>query len=536
MKKLAYVFLIAILTTLVLTGCEHQIPPPVFMNTASVGSGNTDGPMSVPGAVGLTTDQLDTTLNAGAADNGRPGKSGMKLVNISATVDLNSIAPDVTGPRTLGMWADGKFHIEGYNVSFNGGFQNAGFNEVSVLYYDQLLEGEFTYSARVKVKRAGGVSTGKGLHFGVYSNMGYEEDGEPAWRAAQGSKGLGMFMRAESSVQYRLYYSCNTGSTTAGTGAFGNPILTGLNLTREYIYEISRCKIDQAEPYSQANAQYIYRIFDSKSGFIVFDSNKVPTTTPTTTPYRSYNLAVNSTQHPWGTPIGMHPSLQGPVYAGVCISGSSLEVSQIKIWNIGNPDTGVASPGSTPIPNRQLIWNYENGTGNTSDIIFQTPDTTPAYVPALYLSVAASPRTLSAPGSLGNSVYPDYAVFYSNQTHLDDLTTVEGKIGLIPSFTPAWAEDTISYEYHYLGVMTPGMHPAFSIAGAGIETELNGGKTHSQGVIMVDLDGMTSGQQTVGLFKIVGRDLTLDADKTAIDYSVLQTLPEFYFRVDIKIP
>jgi len=47
---------------------------------------------------------------------------------------------------------------------------------------------------------------------------------------------------------------------------------------------------------------------------------------------------------------------------------------------------------------------------------------------------------------------------------------------------------------------------------------------------------MTSGQQTVGLFKIVGRDLTLDADKTAIDYSVLQTLPEFYFRVDIKIP
>ena len=519
--KRSYNAIVMAFIVAVLFACGGPLQPPQDFRNSTGEGGGTSGPLAIPGGSGRTTDDLDFSYNADTE------KHGMRIVNISGSVVPSE--DEITTPKTLGLWEDGKFHIEGFNTNFNGGFQNAGFNEVSVLYYDQAFEGEFKFSARVKVSRAGGVSTGKGVHFGAYSNMGRTDaEGEIMWQHGQGSKGVGMFLRAESPPQFRLYYSDGGynseglplgNSTTAGTGAFGNfgSLLTNLKVNKEYIYEFARVKADPSEEYSIENAKYTYKLFDSKTGEEVFNSVNARTSA---TAWGDKSLLLNSTDHPFGTPVQMHDSLKRSVYPGVCISGSSLEVSQIKIWDYN------------------AAWDYTTNTGDIGSVVFATPDTIPAYVPAQsYESVVTSPRSLSPVGVTGNP-HPNPTIFF-NAVQLAALHSDSNSlITIIPTVNPAWAEDTILFEFFYLGVTEEGMYNAFSIAGdtATLVTVPGVDKaTYSKGLITVESAGMVGGERSVGLFKIVARDLMLDVDPgmDAPDYSLLQTLPEYYFRVQI---
>ena len=539
-------------------GCNAPIQGPGEIIKSGGSEGGGSGPIILPGGGGRTTIDLNTNYNAA------PGKNGMRIANISGSVEPN--IEEITTPNTLGLWEDGKFHIEGFNSNFNGGFQNAGFNEVSVLYFDKSFEGEFKFSARVKVKRVGGVSTGKGVHFGAYSNMGRTDDaGDIYWQYGQGSKGFGMFFRAEASPQFRLYYSDGGynpsgqpigSSTTAGTGAFGNTgnLLSALAIGKEYIYEVARVMITPApgapptsgndtndgKPNWDSEMQYTYKILDSKTGVPVFSSTRVITNAVTGASV-DRSLPINSAAHPWGTPVEMHDSLKRAVYPGVCISGSSMEISQIKVWDRGD-----------------AVWDYTGGdrladdgtvTGTGDKPLFWTPETIPAYVPAQnYAPLGAEPGGAGGvlPSTNPYNFYDtNVIIFYSRDLNILYETPYNGSITIIPSVIPAWAEDTIFFEFYYMGLVPytdgiitiPSVYPAFNIAGdentavsvAGVE-----GKTYGKGIISVETAGMVPGQKTVGKFKIVARDLTLDAQKNADDYSLLQTLPEYYFLVEIN--
>jgi len=553
MKKLLIV--LTVLTALLFAGCGEIEPPLKFVN-ASVGGPSVGDSIAVPGGSGMPSSLLNTKYNAGSSDSVFSGK-GMRIVNISSGV--NADVGEITTQRTLGLWPDNKFHIEGFNTTFNGGFQNAGFNEVSIMYYDQPFADEFKISARVRVIRAGGVSTGKGVHFGAYSNMGKPNH---EWGAAQQSKGIGMFLRAEASPQFRLYYSDAVASTTAGTdpmtGAPGYTTrLNALTLQKEYIYEFARIRITPVPGAPSSSNQsgnwdsefvYTYKIYDSKSGEPVYESTADTQSSPAPgmwfPPYRR-SVVTNSQQHPHGTAVGMHAALKGSVYAGVCISGSALEVSQIKIWDSGTAEwdyqlvSGDVLNDDGTITKRDEDGNVTSEASTAAMPIFWTPETIPAYVPAQYLIVTTAPFNLS--GAAGTNA--QHGPRPGGLVAIDaiDVGSAElSGINVFPTFRPTFAEADIKYEFHYLGLYTGTTagftnESVFTITGQGVESTYPGveGSTWDSGKITINSSSMITDQVAVGLFKVVGRDLKLDVDKTASDYAVLQTLPEYYFRVRV---
>ena len=244
--------------------------------------------------------------------------------------------------------------------------------------------------------------------------------------------------------------------------------------------------------------------------------------------------------HPYGDEAKMHPRLRGAVYAGICISGSAVEVSQIKIWKQGNPNLNHTGAG---------LWDYRlegdkllpDGTvvGTGTAPYFWTPDTTPAYVPVQSfkrVSVTPSGSGILQVGNAFNPYDADLVVFNSANVAIVE-GSYSGNILIQPEeVTPAWREDGIYYQFFYLGVLENGMYDAFEINGNPLTSHpIAGiGETFENGHITIDTSGMTGGQVTVGRFKIVARDLELDRNKNAIDYSLLQTLAEYNFLVELR--
>jgi len=544
-----YRALLAALLLVVLGACPGAFKPE---NGAEIddGSGPGGGNSSVviPGA-GSKVVTLDKSKNDAM------GTPGMRIFNISqAEVSKD----EVTTQSTLGLWDDGKFHIEGYNTSFNGTFANAGFSDVSLLYYNFPFEEEFKISARVRVLRTGGVSTGKGVHFGVYAPAGsyaigtrdpvVDDDGieYQEFGYTQNTKGLGLFFRAEAVPQFRMYYSDQNASTTAANRT-ALPELTNLKINKEYIYEVARVKIDPALPYSAANAQYTFKLLDSKTYLPVVYRMVAGVQTP----FQPPNLELNSTVHPVDgvTQIQMHPTLRGKVYAGVCISGSAVEVSQIKVWT------------STDQGGHGMDWNYTTpgtdgegnpvqlpiGAGNTP--IFETPDTIPAYVPANFITIVTTGKAANSTATTANGE-PTYV--YTSGT--DGFNWGDGSVGLsgrnyttpiLPSVTPSYAEDKIRFEFFKVSE-TPApaseANAVFSVRGVDQYPAPPGATipVYTSGEYVVNPNNLASGATVWARFKVVARDATLDGDEfgglSNPEYSLLQTLPEFYFRVEVTKP
>ena len=553
-----------VLVLVMLCGCGDPIKAPV-LDVTSGGNGGGGGVSStVPGSGGKTA----ADLNLNTDYNSKPGiQPGMR---ISALTQGDVNPEEITTQRTLGLWEDGKFHIEGIGVTFNGGYQNAGFVDVLLLYYDQPFEEEFKISARVRINRAGGVSTSKGIHFGAYAPrldripLVEDNDGNmvPNWGANQDSKGFGLFLRAESSPQFRLYYSDQFASTTAGNTAL-LPELLNISITKEYIYEVARTKIDPALPFSEDNARYVYKLLDSKTYLpVVYRGNPpAPVALPqavmvpgtTNTPLIQHGVPVgglrlNAETHPvGGASIQMNPAVRGSVYAGVCISASVAEISQIKIWS------------STDAEPRGMDWNYraniaEDGTitGDGDTPIFATPDTIPAYVPAQNITRPGdpSPSTTVAPTKSPQVINGEDVYTWSSMptpAQWPALVNANYSIKFAPKPTPDYAHKEIHYQLFPMG--TP--HQAFfdSDGNIRIQGDSSGSKQELKDadgnvideafkilVIGFDPDKIASGEVISAQFKLVARDLELDENKNAPDYSLLQTLPEYNFRIQITKP
>jgi hypothetical protein len=600
MNRIGVYVLLAMLAMALCAGCGDPLKADNGGNRGGNGGGGGGTTPSVPGGGGkVTVENLKTEYND------TPDKPGMRIFNISQA-EVN--AEEVTTQKTLGLWADDKFHIEGYNTSFNGTYANAGFTDVSLLYYNQPFEGEFKISARIRIVRAGGTSTGKGIHFGAYTigastppppdHEGpwwestwtkengkltnpqiIEEDGERYQRfgGGQNSKGMGMFLRAEAVPNFRLYYSDQGASTTAGTGALGTPSLTELRLGKEYIYEISRERIDTDLPYGeeipgavhtvpgsnppnrvpQFNGRYTFRLLDSKT-YQPVQVKQGTAWTPVTFP----TLGINQQYHPVGnTQISMSPALKEAVYAGVCISGTVAEISEIKVWTTDEDKGG-----------QGMSWNYITQTGDTP--IFKTPDTTPAYVPANYIM-----QPNFSPNNGLYVLYNEEKLWWWDKvgTGTDTWTGLVNagyQIRVTPvsdrnilGVDPEFADENIRFEFYKVSEHFEGPAGAFGIAGVGAAVPdaqsafsfdpaamdaltnnvyelaaLPGIKLHKTGVIKIDETKIQAGETRIGRFKIVARDLNLDVppeDGGSVgpddpNYSLMQTLPEYYFRVDVS--
>ena len=563
MSKIKLILTFAFVFALLTAGCGEMPEPP--NDAENKPSGNVvGGPVVIPGTGGKTTE--DITLDK--SYNAAPGKNGMRLVMITQADGYDTTA--ITTEEVLGLFPDGKFNIESYTTGFGDGFRNQGFVDVILLYFDKLFEPDepFKISARIRMKRAGGVSTSKGIHFGAYSNKTSQDEGGnwidrippvagvPQWGPNQQSKGVGMFFRAEASANFRMYYSCNLNSTTAAMG----PMLVelaGLSLTREYIYELSRT----AGP----NASYRFKLLDSKTYLpVVYRGMGNP---PVPTPFQPPDLRLDSTVHPVSptTAIGLHPSLRYGVYPGICIAASAAEISQIKIWDDADAVyTPTGTSDANPWKDATSSWNYANYrmSGDMDDPtahverwdaataawvpepgakkpIFWTPDTTPAYVPARFI---AGPSGSGNPGfnpSMGPLEGESENVFRYAGTY-NELVGTYGAIRVTPGRSPTYAEETIFFEFFPVGNNN---HPAFGTSKdygdpAFVQQTSAERNTYSRGLINVNLNAITPGSMAQGWFKIVARDLTLDTPEmiNSPDYPLLQTLPEYYFRIDILKP
>ena len=534
----------ALALALALAGCGEAPQPPSAAQNQISGGGEEGGGLVIPGTGGLTTEELalDKSYNAG------PGKNGLRLVMITQADGYDTTA--ITTEEVLGLHPDGKFHIESYTTGFGDGFRNQGFVDVLVLYFDRLFgpDEPFKISARIKMNRAGGVSTSKGIHFGAYTQRTLQDgngewvdrippvDGVPQWGPNQHSKGVGMFFRAEAAANFRMYYSCNLNSTTAATGPMLSE-LTGMSLTREYIYEVSRT--------TGPDAAYRFKLLDSKTyQAAVMRGN--PPNLPTQPP----DLRLDSTVHPVSptTTISLHPSLRYGVYPGICIAASSAEISQIKIWDNATAEwdyAGYRMSHDMDNPEAQVLrWNDASEQWVPAPAarkpIFWTPDTTPAYVPAKYImgpGGSANPGFAPSMTPLGGQ---SENIYRWEGTTYGELVGTGGTVRIIPVRFPSFSEDTIFFEFMpasganhaAFGTVTDYGDPLY------LKQDMNGKKTYERGLINVNLDAIPSGATAQGRFKIVARDAELDTQEmvNSPDYPLIQTLPEYYFRIDIVKP
>jgi hypothetical protein len=583
MNKLKFkVIFVFILVLILAGGCGDPLKTPQGDPIKSgVGGGGAEG--DVPGTIKWTVDDLITTYNASE------GKNGMRLVTITQAASYDTTA--ITTQETLGLWPDtNKFHIHGFTTGFGDGFRNQGFVDVLLLYYDRLFEEgeEFTISARIRMNRVGGVSTSKGVHFGAYTDRvfrdpdtgKYTERKDDAgrtlrWGPNQNSKGLGMFFRGEAVPNFRMYYSCNLNSTTAGAAPM-LPELTSLTLTREYIYVLSR----RIDPANSANSAYRFWLLDSKTCEPVVVRNAGLLNEQKIQPP---SLTLDSEKHPVtpATSISMHPSLREGVYAGITIAGSIAEISQIKIWDVafgsGNVpvlETGLIG-GVSPITQWDFLNNYmsdtmENdgqvrGPSGARKPIFWTPDTKAAYVPAREIqgpNNTTFPAFRPEPSRLSNKQGAFWVHNVGGGLFQNEVVPAGNRITITPERFPSFAEDDIWFEFFQ--VPTPAnapegsfTHPALSIAGHneyahtidGVtqvivnqdgDREVVPWKVYERGVISINTDPavFVPGTTASAWFKIVARDLNLETEemRKAPDYPQLQTLPEYLFRINITRP
>jgi len=387
----------------------------------------------------------------------------------------------VTTLPTLGTWPDGKYHVQGV-VDSSANLDSGGFTNTVVVYYDEPLTGDFKISARVRMTANAGLSTGKGFHMGTFA----PQIGENSLRLTRTTLTLGTLFRTSNGSgalpAIRFYYSTDIASDTAvnfhaGTNGL-QEFMVDLDWKREYVYEVAR-----------RGNEYIMTILNGKTYTVE------RTTTLPETRNNDNNLKK------------IHPRLinNNPVYAGICLMATSAEISEIRVWDKAEPD-----------------WDYETESGD-DEPVYDTPRTTPAYVPASDITMVANPNV-----SPTNQTYNGKPIKRFGWTS-DFFSNTSNTITLTPSCIPAWADENIYFQW-----FTISSHDAMELegineAGAGAE-----GTTWEQGKITINMNLLQAGNNDA-VFLAVARNPDLDTPEImeSLNYSLLQTLPEYYFLVRI---
>ncbi|MDR1127605.1 MAG: hypothetical protein LBL06_05710 [Treponema sp.] len=255
--------------------------------------------------------------------------------------------------------ARAKYIVRGPGEVSTSKLDSGGFTDVAFIYYDTPLEGEFTIRARVLITAKAGDSSSKGYFFGAFT-------GEPVLKVdteevdhvefKTGERGAGLLFRTNDTADnnsggpsIRPYFRPTDGVWSTGPTKTSN---TGearpeywLNARQptykqERILEVVRQQANRvATDNTNREVAFIFRIYDSKTG------GKI-------------NEAFLDTDS-----VHEDVRLGQKVYAGIALLGSSVEFSEISIWD--SVDTS-----GTPI--------------------FKTPETTSAYVDVESVKIGVS--------------------------------------------------------------------------------------------------------------------------------------------------
>jgi hypothetical protein len=469
------------------TGCEEPLIPEAG-KPADIGRG--DGPKIVPNGGGRTTDDLifDEDIRCYSMDN---------------AIDEQA----VTTRETLGRWKEGKdkdkYAVQALSYLSTSSMNADGFADTYFVYYNVPLEGEFKFSARLRMTAINSNTTSKGVQFGAFAPLNPPEP-DNGQKFTNVSRSAGIQFRTGIAAnnptgEIRYYYAKDgeridnhAGSSTAGGN--GDQILYGTNWKTEYIFEVSR---DSA-------SNYTYAVRNSKTGAIE------PNTVKSANNPRTIAPVADDTNN-----ANLHESLKcgWRVFAGVALMGSSAEISRIRIWDIAKP--------------------AEDGTDDAEHLLFSTPDTEPAYVPAERLTLTFNPPQEPETGS-----NPPRYVYAS---------VPSSPVTLTPVFEPAWTDQqfiewfTESCAIDGAPVTDPALVP-LRITGAGDFFTVDGvfeddgitlKTTWRSGQLLIDGGLIPPGSTASAIFKAVSRDLALDAGPPPANHSLLQTLAECRFEVSV---
>ena len=236
--------------------------------------------------------------------------------------------------------------------------------------------------------------------------------------------------------------------------------------------------------------------------------------------------------------------------------GASAEVSQIKVWHDGKADWKYYKHISNA---EGFDYNYDPEADTTNvQPDFATPPTIPAYVPASYIGYEY------AGGRIKVDMNPDQNPLIDSTTTLPNISWPErnnkvwvyqwdsrqteilansynNTITVSPVVFPVYADENIFYEFFRVSDSGTSEHiklrpdlmdavPDNKVTVAGLPDAA----TYKQGKIYVDTNAIPTGGDEYAVFKIVARDLNLDLDMEAMDYSLKQTLPEYYLRIRVS--
>ncbi|MDR1215389.1 MAG: hypothetical protein LBK25_01765 [Treponema sp.] len=283
---------------------------------------------------------------------------------------LTADDPEVDKPNPSGgtyvvdedVRARAKYIVRGPSEVSTSKLDSGGFTDVAFIYYDTPLTDEFTIRARVLITAKAGDSSSKGYFFGAFT-------GEPVLKAdtgevdhvefKTGERGAGLLFRTNDTADsntggpaIRPYFK--DASSSAGTWSTGPTKTSNTGEARpeywlnarqptykqERILEVVRQQANRvATDSTNREVAFIFRIYDSKTG------NKI-------------NEAFLDTAS-----VHEDVRLGQKVYAGIALLGSSVEFSEISLWN--SVDT-------------------------SGEPIFQTPKTTAAYVDVESVKIGVS--------------------------------------------------------------------------------------------------------------------------------------------------
>jgi hypothetical protein len=324
----------------------------------------------------------------------------------------------------------GKYIIKGPAVATSK-LDSGGFTDVQFIHYALPLTGEFTLRARVRITAKAGDSSSKGFFFGAFTGDPVNKPGSDDLdyvKFTTQSKGAGILFRTNDTADsnsggpaMRPYFvsdagGWSTGPTATSTTGTARPEywmnLRQSSWRQERIVEVVRqSETRLASDNTSRTVGFIFRVYDSKSEELLKEAY----------------LDVDSV-----SPLVV---VGESVYAGIALLGTSVELSQINLWD--NKD-------------------------KSGDPIFKTPDTKPAYVAVESLTITAKPSNSTAIIALEDHPTLPATSRTRNELILATYTGANRRsIILTPVFSPAYADN----EYFDWKVVIPNVPDGITVEG-----------------------------------------------------------------------
>jgi hypothetical protein len=336
----------------------------------------------------------------------------------------------------------GKYLINGPMASTSK-LDSGGFTDVQFIHYKEPLEGEFTLRARVLMTAKAGDSSSKGYFFGAFTGTpvlkaGTEELDYVEFKT--GERGAGLLYRTNDTADgnsggpaIRPYFKSDAGAWSTGptkTSESGSARpeywlnARQPSYKQERILEVVRQKVNRvATDNSNRETAFIFRIYDSKTGVKLneafLDADSV---------HESVRLGQK-------------------VYVGIALLGSSVEFSEIAVWD--NKD-------------------------KTGEPLFKTPETEPAYVPVESFTISTNPN-------ISLTVHPSLPNTSRTRSELPLAAYKDIPITLIPNFLPDYADN----DYFDWKVVIPDMPDGITVEGI----EGSGETGYKRGLVTITKTG-----------------------------------------------